>query len=74
MALRAPKKAAAPSSEAANLIQRARNHPLGIAFLRNGMLDSVAAIFKVHSFTVERARESLAKEEKVQGRRPALRS
>ena len=41
------------------LIQRADRHPLGTEYLLNGYLDSVAATFKVHGFTVEHARERL---------------
>jgi len=41
------------------LIARAADHPLGIEFLRDGMLDSVAAIFEVHAFVVDHARDRL---------------
>ena len=41
------------------LIDRAREHPLGIDFLQKGMLDSVAAIFGVHAFVVDSARDKL---------------
>lgn len=41
------------------LIDRARQHPLGIDFLQKGMLDSVAAVFEVHAFVVDSARDRL---------------
>jgi hypothetical protein len=41
------------------LIDRAKNHPLGTEFLSQGSLDSVAAAFQAHAFTVEAAREKL---------------
>ena len=41
------------------LIDRARSHPLGTEFLSQGALDSVAAAFQAHAFTVEAARERL---------------
>ena len=41
------------------LIARARRHPLGLEFLRNGVLDAVAATFGVHAFVVDHARERL---------------
>ena len=45
-----------PSSrEIDRLIARASAHPLGLGFLRDGSLDSVAAVFEVHAFTVEKA-------------------
>jgi len=42
-----------------DLIRRARKHPLGLDYLLHGYLDSVAATFKVHGFTVEHARERI---------------
>ena len=42
-----------------NLIACARSHPLGVEFLVNGFLGSVAAEFHAHAFTVEAARERL---------------
>lgn len=42
-----------------DLIVRASAHPLGIEFLKGGLLDSVAAIFQVHAFVVDGARERL---------------
>lgn len=44
------------------LIDRARRHPLGVEFLLNGYLGSVAAEFGAHAFTVEAARERLVRE------------
>ena len=41
------------------LIERAKSHPLGTEFLAEGSLDSVAAGFQTHAFTVEAARERL---------------
>lgn len=46
-------------NEVDSLIDRARTHPLGIDFLERGMLDSVAAIFGVHAFVVDSARDKL---------------
>jgi hypothetical protein len=46
------------------LIERARAHPLGTEFLEEGYLDSVAAGFQAHAFTVEAARERLKKARK----------
>ena len=42
------------------LLSMAAAHPLGLDFLRDGSLDSVAATFRVHAFTVVAARERLA--------------
>jgi hypothetical protein len=39
-----------------DLIARARKHALGLEFLRDGYLGSVAAEFGTHAFTVEAAR------------------
>jgi len=47
------------ASEIAKLMQQAANHPLGMKFLVEGSLDSVAATFGVHAFVVDAARESL---------------
>jgi hypothetical protein len=47
--------------EVDRLIASAREHPLGIDFLRSGALDAVAATFKAHAFVVDAARERLAK-------------
>lgn len=47
----------------ADLIARARAHPLGLSFLIGGLLTSVAVAFGVHAFTVEAARARLRQEE-----------
>ena len=47
-------------ADIARLIDRARSHPLGLDFLRDGALDAVSMTFRVHAFTVERAREKLS--------------
>lgn len=39
------------------LIAAAHEHSMGIDFLLDGDLGSVAAMFRVHAFTVEAARE-----------------
>lgn len=49
-----------------DLIDRARKHRLGIDFLRDGLLGSVAAEFGAHAFTVEAARQRLQNERKDQ--------
>jgi hypothetical protein len=41
------------------LISTARDHPLGVTFLLDGDLGSVAATFEAHAFTVEAARDRL---------------
>ena len=46
------------------LIERARNHRLGLEFLLEGYLASVAAEFGTHAFTVEEARLRLLKDQK----------
>ncbi|HEX7578940.1 MAG TPA: hypothetical protein VF580_02995 [Thermoanaerobaculia bacterium] len=43
-------------SEIDRLLAAARSHPLGIEFLMNGYLGSVATTFGVHAFAVEEAR------------------
>ncbi len=46
-----------PTTQEVNgLLQRAADHHLGTDFLVNGSLDSVAATFGVHAFTVDAAR------------------
>ena len=45
--------------EAVDLIERAKTHPLGVAYLREGALDAVAATFSVHAFVVDHARTLL---------------
>ena len=44
------------------LIARAKKHPLGIEFLANGSLASVAISLGAHAFTVEAARRRLKRE------------
>lgn len=41
------------------LIARAKRHPLGLAFLKDGYLDAVSATFGVHALVVDSARERL---------------
>ncbi len=48
-----------PQTAIDDLIARAGQHPLGTEFLADGALDAVSAVFRVHAFTVERARERL---------------
>lgn len=43
----------------AGLLERAREHPLGLDFLRGGHLGAVSAAFETHAFTVLAARETL---------------
>jgi hypothetical protein len=47
------------STEVARLIEDARGHPLGLEFLIEGELGSVAVTFGVHAFTVDAARRHL---------------
>ena len=42
------------------LIEQAKSHELGIEFLINGALGSVAMTFGVHAFAVDAARDQLA--------------
>lgn len=59
-----------PSSDAPlvdDLIARARLHPLGVEFLRDGYLGSVAAEFGAHALTVEAARGRLRNEQTKKG-------
>jgi hypothetical protein len=52
-----------PSEEEVDrLIDRARAHPLGVQFLVEGHLGSVATMFQTHAFTVDAARDRLARE------------
>lgn len=44
------------------LIAAARQHPLGLDYLREGALDNVAVTLKTHAFTVVAARERLARQ------------
>jgi hypothetical protein len=56
-----------------SLLSAARAHPLGIEFLRNGYLGSVAATFRVHAFVVEEARRKIGLDEgKKKGDRDGL--
>jgi hypothetical protein len=43
-----------------SLIEQAQDHPLGVDYLRKGLLASVAATFQVHAFTILAARERLS--------------
>lgn len=43
----------------AELVERAKAHPLGLAYLKGGHLGSVAATFETHAFTVLAARDLL---------------
>lgn len=43
------------------LIDDAKSHDLGIEFLTNGALGSVAMTFNVHAFVVDAARDQLSK-------------
>lgn len=47
------------SAEVGRLIEDARRHPLGLEFLIEGELGSVAVTFGVHAFTVDAARRRL---------------
>ena len=43
----------------AELLERAKAHPLGLDYLKGGHLGSVAVTFETHAFTVLAARELL---------------
>ena len=43
----------------AQLVERAKAHPLGLDYLKGGHLGSVAVTFEAHAFTVLAARELL---------------
>lgn len=43
----------------ADLVERAKAHPLGLDYLKGGHLGSVAATFETHAFTVLSARDLL---------------
>lgn len=45
------------------LIAKAAGHPLGLRFLLEGHLGSVATTLRAHAFTVDAARERLRREE-----------
>ena len=49
----------ASTEEVDALIQRARDHRLGVEFLADGAPDAIAATFQVHAFVVDAAREKL---------------
>ncbi len=42
-----------------SLINRAGTHELGVDFLKTGSPDAVAAMFEVHAFVVDAAREKI---------------
>ena len=44
----------------ADLVEKAKAHPLGLDYLKNGHLGSVAVTFETHAFTVLAARERLS--------------
>ena len=46
-------------SEVQALITKANAHALGSGFLKTGALESVAAMFETHAFTVDAARRKL---------------
>lgn len=48
-----------PPAEVDALIEAAMRHPLGLEFLLNGHLGSVAIMFRTHAFTVVAARDRL---------------
>lgn len=56
-------------SEVQSLIGKAKGHELGMDFLKTGALDSVAAMFEVHAFTVDAARQKL---NGADNKRPAI--
>jgi hypothetical protein len=43
----------------ADLVEKAKAHPLGLDYLKGGHLGSVAATFETHAFTVLAARDLL---------------
>ena len=46
-------------SAVAELVEKAKAHPLGLDYLKGGHLGSVAATFETHAFTVLAARDLL---------------
>jgi hypothetical protein len=48
------------ANEVESLLEAARQHPLGERLLVEGPLDAVAALFGVHAFVIDAARELLA--------------
>lgn len=59
-------------SEIDRLLAAARSHPLGVEFLMNGYLGSVAVTFGVHAFAVEAARERVGAASDRKGDRDGL--
>ena len=59
-----------PPRTARELVRAAFEHRLGLEFLREGYLESVAVIFRVHPNRVLRARALLERYEARQARRP----
>ncbi len=49
-------------AEVDDLLRRAADHPRGTGFLIKGAPDAVAAIFGVHAFVVDAARDALRAE------------
>ena len=54
-----PKRYTPTQAEVDALIARARGHELGVEFLKEGALDSVAAVFGAHAFVILKARQQL---------------
>ena len=50
------------TAEVQTLIDRAASTPDGTELLQHGALDAVSAMFKVHAFVVDAARDRLAAE------------
>jgi hypothetical protein len=59
-----------PPRTARELVRAAAEHPLGLEFLREGYLESVAVIFRVHPNRVLRARALLERYEVRRARCP----
>lgn len=59
-------RSAPTEKEVDDLIAAASAHPLGVRFLVEGHLGSVATVFRTHAFTVDAARERLR--ERLRGR------
>jgi hypothetical protein len=51
------------------LIEDAKNHPLGLEFLKGGHVEAVAITFETHVFTVEAARKDLSKKKHTSQKR-----
>jgi hypothetical protein len=56
-----------PQKTAEELIEAAREHTLGLAFLKEGHPEAIAVVFQVHPDTVFEARERLEHEENEHG-------